>query len=212
MQLDLHRAVRETYRQALAGGRSSREAFDVASGLLSANAPELTQLKARRLAAEMLCWDPGPSIASSPGSRLDAASTGNFPASDRSSRALVTGTGAAETDPDRSRPQRLPRPSDMRLLSVWHPAMPISYRVDFFNTFARCRGIHKALQRSMVVHVACVETALEIAKARFAELEGVRDWHTRAAQIEAVPLQYDPGPRCGRKTKRASPKPAKTGA
>jgi hypothetical protein len=91
----------------------------------------------------------------------------------------------AATDPDRL--QRLPRPSDMRLLGLWQPAMPHRYRVNFFNTFARGRRTYKVCRRSILVpRACCAEEALDIAKARFAEYEGVTDWHIHAAGIEVV--------------------------
>ena len=64
MQLDLHHAVRDAYRQAITHGRTSREAFEAASDLVSANTPYLVLHAARRLAAEMLCREPDPSIIS----------------------------------------------------------------------------------------------------------------------------------------------------
>ena len=60
MQLDLHRAVLDAYREALARGRTSQETFEAVASLVCANAPDLAPHEARRLAAQMLCWDPGP--------------------------------------------------------------------------------------------------------------------------------------------------------
>jgi hypothetical protein len=69
------------------------------------------------------------------------------------------------------------------------PAVP-SFRVDFLNQFARNEKTLKVCQRSIVVGAAeSAEVAVEIAKARFAELEGIADWRIHAAAIEVVPLQ-----------------------
>ena len=108
------------------------------------------------------------------------------PAEDRS--------GAAPAGADPPPAERPPRPSDMRLLHVWKPpGLASRYRVDFFNTFARGPTSRRVCQRSIVVDAACcAEEAREIAKARFAELEGVRDWHIHAAEIEIVALADEP--------------------
>jgi hypothetical protein len=100
-------------------------------------------------------------------------------------------------DPPRSAetpPERLPRPSEMRILHLWRPPnMASSYRVDFFNTFARNEKTYKVCQRSIVVASACcAEEARRIAQARFAELEGVPHWSIHAAEIEVVPLGEEP--------------------
>jgi hypothetical protein len=96
--------------------------------------------------------------------------------------------------PDPSaRPERPPRPSDMRLLHLWMaPNMRSSYRVDFFNTFARNEKIHKVCQRSIITSACCAEEARAIAAARFAELEGVRHWSIHAAEVEVVPIGEEP--------------------
>jgi|GEM_PF-1570328 hypothetical protein len=117
----------------------------------------------------------------------------------------------AETPPPAA-PERLPRPSEMRILHLWRPPnMASSYRVDFFNTFARNEKTYKVCQRSIVVTSACcAEEARRIAQARFAELEGVPHWSIHAAEIEVVPLGGEEPARTGtdRDTGRAaSPRP-----
>jgi hypothetical protein len=60
-----------------------------------------------------------------------------------------------------------------------------NYRVCFLNHFARGSRTFTACQRSIVIPVAdSAEQALEIAKQRFAELEGIRDWRIHAVTIE----------------------------
>jgi hypothetical protein len=100
------------------------------------------------------------------------------------------------------------RPSDMRALHVWQPPnMPSRYRVDFFNTFARGRTNRRVCQRSIIVQRACcAEEAREIAEARFAEIEGVRNWHIHAAEIEIVPI-IDADRAGGGDTPRSEPAP-----
>jgi hypothetical protein len=102
--------------------------------------------------------------------------------------------------------RRPPRPSDMRILHLWQPPnRPSRYRVDFFNTFARGPGAHKVCQRSIVIDAACcAEEAREIAKARFAEIERICDWHIHAAEIEVVPI-IDAGPPVGGDALRTGP-------
>jgi hypothetical protein len=58
MQADLHRAVRETYRQAISERRAPRKAFDLAAQLLRASQPHVKPVEARRLVAKMLCYEP----------------------------------------------------------------------------------------------------------------------------------------------------------
>jgi hypothetical protein len=58
MQVDLHRTVRETYRQAISGRRAQREAFNPATQLLRARQPGVKPVEARKLVAKMLCYDP----------------------------------------------------------------------------------------------------------------------------------------------------------
>lgn len=117
------------------------------------------------------------------GDRLNTASQDNFPASDRPPAAGIGGAGPLQP------PARPWRPSDMRLLGVWHPTGAHDYRVDFLNTFARNRAIYRVCQRSIVVREACCPGhARAIAELRFAELEGVPDWHIHAAEVEVVAI------------------------
>lgn len=71
--------------------------------------------------------------------------------------------------------------------------MSKSYRVGFFNKFARGAKVHKVCQRSVIVQSASnAEEAVETAKQRFAQLEGIRDWRIHAAIIEIAPISSDP--------------------
>jgi hypothetical protein len=64
------------------------------------------------------------------------------------------------------------------------------YRVDFLNKFARNEKLVKVCQRSIVVRAAdSPERAIETAKQRFVELEGIRDWRLHAAKIEIAALE-----------------------
>lgn len=100
----------------------------------------------------------------------------------------IDGNGSSEP------PSRTWRPSDMRLLEVWHTPGMRDYRVEFFNTFARNRATYRVCQRSIVVREACCpEHARTIAELRFAELEGVSDWRIRAAEVEVVPIEPGDG-------------------
>jgi hypothetical protein len=58
MQADLHRTVRETYRQAISERSAQREAFELATQLVRALQPRVKPFKARRLVAKMLCYKP----------------------------------------------------------------------------------------------------------------------------------------------------------
>lgn len=58
MQANLHRTVRETYRQAISERRAQQEAFDLATQLLRASQPHVKSAEARRLIAKMLCYEP----------------------------------------------------------------------------------------------------------------------------------------------------------
>jgi hypothetical protein len=65
-----------------------------------------------------------------------------------------------------------------------------SYRVCFMNRFARGRNTITACQRSIVIPSAETrEAAIEAAKQRFAELEGIPDWTLHATFIEAGLLE-----------------------
>jgi len=67
-----------------------------------------------------------------------------------------------------------------------------SYRVCFMNRFARGDSTTTACQRTIVIPSApSCEAAIEVAKQRFAELEGIRDWHIHASFIEAGMLEED---------------------
>ena len=66
------------------------------------------------------------------------------------------------------------------------------YRVCFMNRFARGRNTMTACQRSIVIPSAdSREAAIEAAKQRFAELEGIPNWQIHASFIEAVLLEDD---------------------
>jgi hypothetical protein len=64
------------------------------------------------------------------------------------------------------------------------------YRVCFMNRFARGRNTITACQRSIVISSAeSREAAIEVAKQRFAELEGIPNWQIRASFTEAGRLE-----------------------
>jgi hypothetical protein len=66
------------------------------------------------------------------------------------------------------------------------------YRVCFMNRFARGGNTLTACQRTIVIPSATSrEAAIEAAKQRFTELEGIRDWHIHASFIEAGLLEED---------------------
>ena len=66
------------------------------------------------------------------------------------------------------------------------------YRVCFMNRFARGRNTITACQRRIVISSAeSCEAAIEVAKQRFAELEGIPNWQIRASFIEAGRLEED---------------------
>ena len=66
------------------------------------------------------------------------------------------------------------------------------YRVCFMNRFARGRNTITACQRSVVIPSAeSRKAAIEVAKQRFAELEGIPNWQIRASFIEAALLEED---------------------
>jgi hypothetical protein len=63
------------------------------------------------------------------------------------------------------------------------------YRVCFLNQFSRANAKVTACQRSILIRSAkSREAAIEAAKERFVELEGIRDWRTHASAIEATSL------------------------
>jgi hypothetical protein len=64
-----------------------------------------------------------------------------------------------------------------------------SYRVRFINEIPRNERLFRCCQRSIVIRSApSAERAVEAAKKRFAELEGIRDWKIHAALIELEPI------------------------
>jgi hypothetical protein len=77
-----------------------------------------------------------------------------------------------------------------------------NYRVCFINEIPRNDKLYRCCQRSIVVTAAqSEEAAIEEAKRRFAELEGVPDWRIHAALIEAEPIAVEP-PRPPRRLSR----------
>jgi len=70
-----------------------------------------------------------------------------------------------------------------------------SYRVCFMNEIPRNDRLFRCCQRSILIRSAAnAEGALEAAKQRFAELEGIRDWkiHATLIEIEPVDLKTEP--------------------
>ena len=66
------------------------------------------------------------------------------------------------------------------------------YRVCFMNRFARGRNTITACQRSIVISsVESCAAAIEVAKQRFAKLEGIPNWQIHASFIEAARLEED---------------------
>lgn len=66
------------------------------------------------------------------------------------------------------------------------------YRVCFMNRFARGRNTITACQRSIVISSAeSRKVAIEVAKQRFAELEGIPNWQIHASFIQAGLLEDD---------------------
>ena len=64
------------------------------------------------------------------------------------------------------------------------------YRICFMNDVNHGGKNITACQRSIVVRsAASPELAIEAAKQRFAELEGICDWHIRASTIEVKPIE-----------------------
>jgi hypothetical protein len=71
------------------------------------------------------------------------------------------------------------------------------YRVCFMNRFVRGRNTITACQRSIVIPSAeSREAAIEVAKQRFAELEGIPNWQLHASFIEAGLLDDDAAAGC----------------
>jgi hypothetical protein len=66
------------------------------------------------------------------------------------------------------------------------------YRVCFMNRFARGRNTITACQRNIVIPSApSRKAAIEVAKQRFAELEGIPNWQIHASFIEAGLIEDD---------------------
>lgn len=58
MQVNLHNAVCEAYREAISQHRAEREAFDMAAAVMCDRHPGMTPVEARRRVARMLCNHP----------------------------------------------------------------------------------------------------------------------------------------------------------
>lgn len=193
MMMGLHRTIDRHSRKEIARGLMPREPFDVVPEPIGANAPDPAPRGEQPGGGNAVpgCELAGPLLQGGPARTKRSPKRMNLrqgapPAAPRS--ALADDPRLAEEDPS-ARPERPPRPSDMRLLHLWKPPnMGSSYRVDFFNTFARNEKIHKVCQRSIITSACCAEEAREIAEARFAELEGVRHWSIHAAEVEVVPI------------------------
>ena len=66
------------------------------------------------------------------------------------------------------------------------------YRVCFMNRFARGRNTITACQRSIIIpSAASREAAIEAAKQRFTELEGIPNWQIHASFIQAELIEED---------------------
>ena len=73
--------------------------------------------------------------------------------------------------------------------------MPI-YRVSFINAIPRNEKLFRCCQRSIIVRAArSPERAVEVAKKRFARLEGFCNWNIHAGRIEleVIDLPAKPG-------------------
>jgi hypothetical protein len=67
------------------------------------------------------------------------------------------------------------------------------YRVYFFNEIPQNERFFRCCQRSIVIRAARPpEPAIEAAKKRFARLEGIHDWKTRASLIDIEPIALKP--------------------
>jgi hypothetical protein len=193
MTMGLHHAVGRHPRNEIACGPVPREPFDVACELIGADAPDPAPRGAQAGGGNAV---PGVELAD-PLPRGGPGRTKPSPKrrmSLRQDAPSAAPRSAGADDPRLADPSARPhRPSDMRLLHLWKPPnMRSSYRVDFFNTFARNEKIHKVCQRSIITSACCAEEAREIAEARFAELEGVRHWSIHAAEVEVVPIGEEP--------------------
>ena len=74
-----------------------------------------------------------------------------------------------------------------------------SYRVSFFNDIPRNAKLFHCCQRSIVVRAArSPERAVEVAKKRFARLEGICNWNIHAGRIELEVIDLPTKPDGGR--------------
>jgi hypothetical protein len=70
-----------------------------------------------------------------------------------------------------------------------------SYRVSFINDILRNEKLFHCCQRSIIVHVArSPERAVEVAKKRFARLEGICNWNIHAGRIEVEAIDLPAKP------------------
>jgi hypothetical protein len=70
-----------------------------------------------------------------------------------------------------------------------------SYRVSFINDIPRNEKLFHCCQRSIVVRAArSPERAVEVAKKRFARLEGVSNWNVHAGRIELAVIDLPAKP------------------
>jgi hypothetical protein len=68
-----------------------------------------------------------------------------------------------------------------------------NYRVCFINEIPRNEKLFRCCQRTIIIRSSPgPEIAVEAAKKRFAELEGVRDWKLHASVIEIEPIELGP--------------------
>ena len=71
-----------------------------------------------------------------------------------------------------------------------------SYRVSFINDIPRNEKLVHCCQRSILVRAArSPERAVEVAKKRFARLEGICNWsiHAGRIELEVIDLPAKPG-------------------
>ena len=88
------------------------------------------------------------------------------------------------------------RPLLTKIASLTAPpvAQESGFRICFLNQFPRGAKTITACQRSIVIRSAKTrEDAVEEAKKRFAELEGVPDWRLHAQMIEVGAADTEPG-------------------
>jgi hypothetical protein len=76
--------------------------------------------------------------------------------------------------------------------------MPI-YRVSFINDIPRNEKLFRCCQRSIIIRAArSPERAVEVAKKRFARLEGICNWNIHAGRIELEVIDLPAKPDGGR--------------